>query len=152
MEIVRPRADQRQLTLEQRLPASVPPVAADPERLHQILNNLLDNAVKYAPDASTIAASVSVGLGVVETVISNPAGANPPDPDRMFERFYRGDPSRSSAAGGVGLGLAISRELATAMRGKLWAEVDVSQNLRLHLQLPQSRDALSKAQPQEAVA
>jgi signal transduction histidine kinase len=59
----------------------------------------------------------------------------------MFERFYRGDPSRSAAAGGVGLGLSISRELAAAMKGRLWADFDESGNLRLHLLLPASREA-----------
>jgi signal transduction histidine kinase len=54
----------------------------------------------------------------------------------MFERFYRADPSRSAAAGGVGLGLAISKELASAMRGRLWADFDGEGNLRLHLLLP----------------
>ena len=56
--------------------------------------------------------------------MSNPAGDHRPDPERMFERFYRADPSRSAAAGGVGLGLAISRELVAAMKGTLWAELD----------------------------
>jgi signal transduction histidine kinase len=135
LEIVRPRAEARSLGLTLVVPPDVPPVAADPERLHQILDNLLDNAVKYAPDGSTIAVSARVGPGGVETVVSNPAGAHRPDPERMFDRFYRADPSRS-AAGGVGLGLAISRELATAMGGRLWAVLQSDAVLRLHLQLP----------------
>jgi len=116
-------------------------VAADPERLHQVLDNLLDNAVKYAPDGTAVHAIARLSGGSVETVVSNPAGPHRPDPDRMFDRFYRADPSRSAAAGGVGLGLAISRELAAAMRGRLWADFDESGNLRVHLTLPASRDA-----------
>jgi len=58
------------------------------------------------------------------------------EPERMFDRFYRADPSRSGAAGGVGLGLAISRELTLAMNGKLWADVDGEGVLRVHLSLP----------------
>jgi signal transduction histidine kinase len=54
----------------------------------------------------------------------------------MFDRFYRADAARSAAAGGVGLGLAISRELASAMSGRLWADIDDSGNLRVHLELP----------------
>jgi signal transduction histidine kinase len=138
LEIVRPRANARALTLALDVPPDIPPVAADTERLHQILDNLLDNAVKYAPSGSTVTASARAGGGWVETVVSNPSGAHPPDPDRMFERFYRADPSRSAAAGGVGLGLAISRELATAMKGRLWADQDGRGNLRLHLSLPAS--------------
>jgi signal transduction histidine kinase len=139
LEMVRPRADGRSLTLELTVPADLPPVAADPERLHQILDNLLDNAVKYAPDGSTINTVARLSGGTVETVVSNPAGVHRPDPDRMFDRFYRADPSRSAAAGGVGLGLAISRELAAAMKGRLWADFDEAGKLRVHLELPAAR-------------
>jgi signal transduction histidine kinase len=138
LEIVRPRAAARELALTLDVPPDIPPVAADPERLHQILNNLLDNAVKYAPAGSTITAIARVTDGSVETVVSNPVGAGRPEPDRMFERFYRADPSRSAAASGVGLGLSISRELAAAMGGRLWADFDDAGNLRLHLLLSKS--------------
>jgi signal transduction histidine kinase len=135
LEIVRSRADARQLAITLDVPSNIPPVAADPERLHQILDNLLDNAVKYAPPGATVTAVARLADGSVETVLSNPAGAHRPDAERMFDRFYRADPSRSSTAGGVGLGLAISRELATAMGGRLWADFDGGDNLRLHLVL-----------------
>ena len=136
LEIVRQRADARDLRITLDVPANIPPVAADAERLHQVLDNLLDNAVKYAPAASTVTVAVSVAGSSVETIVSNPAGAHKPDPERIFERFYRADPSRSAAAGGVGLGLAISRELAAAMNGRLWADIDAEGNLRMHLRLP----------------
>jgi signal transduction histidine kinase len=54
----------------------------------------------------------------------------------MFDRFYRADPSRSSAAGGVGLGLSISKELATAHRGRLWAEIGPDGQLHVQLSIP----------------
>jgi signal transduction histidine kinase len=141
LDIIRPRATSRHLELQLGVPDDIPPVSADPERLHQILDNLLDNAVKYAPDGSTVSVVARLSGGAVETLVSNPTGDHRPDPDRMFERFYRGDPSRSAAAGGVGLGLSISRELAAAMKGRLWADFDESGNLRLHLLLPASREA-----------
>ena len=150
LEIVRPRARARELSLNLNVPDDIPPVAADQERLHQILDNLLDNAVKYAPVGSTINAAARLSGGSVETVVSNPAGVHRPDPDRMFDRFYRADLSRSAAAGGVGLGLSISRELAAAMKGRLWADFDDSGNLRVHLMLPAARDI--KAEPNSAEA
>jgi signal transduction histidine kinase len=82
-----------------------------------------------------VTVAVSVAGRSVETIVSNPAGEHNPDPERIFDRFYRADPSRS-AAGGVGLGLAISREMTAAMGGRLWADVDAEGNLRMHLRLP----------------
>ncbi len=152
LEMVRRRAVARSLSLKLNVPDDIPPVAADTERLHQILDNLLDNAVKYAPDGTTVNATARLSGALVETVISNPAGPNRPDPDRMFDRFYRGDASRSAPAGGVGLGLAISRELAAAMKGRLWADFDDSGNLRMHLTLPASREVTAKAEPSAPAA
>jgi signal transduction histidine kinase len=143
MEMVRPRAAARKLTLKTNVPDDIPPVAADPERLHQILDNLLDNAVKYALEGSIVIAAARLSGGAVATVVSNQVGQHRPDPDRMFDRFYRADPSRSSAAGGVGLGLAISRELAAAMKGRLWADFDDTGNIRVHLLLPAAREPVS---------
>jgi signal transduction histidine kinase len=147
LEIVRPRGGTRGLTLELNVPDDIPPVAADPERLHQVIDNLLDNAVKYSAEGTTVSAVVRMSGGSVETVMSNPVGAHRPDPDRMFDRFYRADPSRSAAAGGVGLGLAISRELVAAMKGRLWADFDEAGNLRVHLVLPAARETVKQAEP-----
>ncbi len=136
IELVRKRADERRLALRLVVPSSLPPVQADPDRLHQILDNLLDNAVKYAPDGTTVWISAMDGAGArIRTAVRNRVGVQPPDPDRMFERFYRGDPARS-AAGGVGLGLAISRELAIAQGGDLRAELAVDGSVCLMLDLP----------------
>ena len=72
----------------------------------------------------------------MEVTVANRVGAHPPDPERMFDRFYRADASRSAAAGGVGLGLAISRELVSAMKGRLWSDFDDEGRLRVHVVLP----------------
>ncbi len=146
LEMVRRRAEARRLSLKLNVPDDIPPVAADPERLHQILDNLLDNSVKYAPEGSTVTATARLSGGSVETIVANPSGPHRPDPDRMFDRFYRADPSRSAAAAGVGLGLSISRELATAMKGRLWADFDESGSLRVHLMLPAARDGAVRSE------
>lgn len=136
IEIVRSRAEARGLVLQLATPATLPPVQADPDRLHQILENLLDNAIKYAPEKTSvwISAETKAG-GRVITSVTNQSGARAPDPQRMFDRFYRADPSRSSA-GGVGLGLAISRELAMAQQGRLTAELGADGSLCMRLDLP----------------
>ena len=136
LEIVRPRAAKRRLELDLQVPPDLTPVAADPERLHQILDNLLDNAVKYASEGTAIRISVLTNISGLEVMVANTTGAHKPDPQKMFDRFYRADPSRSAAAGGVGLGLSISRELALAMKGRMWADYDADGALRLHLVLP----------------
>jgi two-component system, OmpR family, sensor kinase len=136
LEIVRPRATSRDLAVSSDLPPDLPPVTADPERLHQVLGNLLDNAVKYAPSATAVHIVARSEGSTVELEISNATGLNRPDPERMFDRFYRADPARSAAAGGVGLGLAISRELIAAMKGRLWADFGSDGDLRLHVALP----------------
>jgi signal transduction histidine kinase len=152
LEMIRPRAGARRLDIKVNMPDDIPPVAADPERLHQILDNLLDNAVKYAAEGTPVVATARLSGGAVETLLTNATGRHRPDPDRMFDRFYRADPSRSSAAGGVGLGLAISRELAAAMKGRLWADFDDTGNLRLHLSLPAAREPEKRAEPEGPAA
>ncbi|MBO0683096.1 MAG: HAMP domain-containing histidine kinase [Candidatus Dormibacteraeota bacterium] len=138
IDIVRQRGAARGLTLRLAVQSWLPPVHADPERLHQILENLLDNAVKYAPEGTEVWLSAEhLAGGRVRTTVRNRVGAHPPNPDRMFDRFYRADPSRASGArSGVGLGLAISRELAVAQKGSLDAELDQHGQISLKLDLP----------------
>jgi len=146
IEILRKRAEARRLTLRLAVPSALPPVQADPDRLHQILDNLLDNAVKYAPEGTTVWASAEdTGDGRITTAVRNRIGVRPPDPQRMFDRFYRGDASRSSAAG-VGLGLAISRELAIAQNGDLRAELSADGSLCLKLDLPRAPQPPAQAE------
>ena len=134
LEVIRPRAAARELEIHLQVPGDLRPVRADVERLHQIVANLLDNAVKYATPGDPVILAVENGVQNVEISVSNGVGPHPPDVERMFDRFYRGDPSRPSA-GGVGLGLSISRELASALGGRLWAELEGSR-LRVRLTLP----------------
>lgn len=135
IEIVRPRAEGRELVLQLATPASLPPVEADADRLHQILENLLDNAIKYAPAKTSVWISAETRPGGrIITSVTNQVGARAPDPQRMFDRFYRADPSRS--AGGVGLGLAICRELAAAQNGRLTAALGADGSLCMTLDLP----------------
>jgi signal transduction histidine kinase len=134
IEIVRPRATERGLEVTLATPEGLPPIQADQERLRQVIANLLDNAAKYADPGEAVEVAVDNGVQNVQVSVANRIDRHPPDPERMFDRFYRGDPSRPST-GGVGLGLSISRELAAAMGGRLWAELEGSR-LRLRLALP----------------
>jgi signal transduction histidine kinase len=106
-------------TFELRAPTNVL-VEADPERLRQVLLNLLDNAVKYAPDGGPIEVEVHEHEGTVAIEVADRGIGIPPDAQsRVFEKFYRVDPDMRLGVGGSGLGLYISRELVREMGGEL---------------------------------
>lgn len=105
---------------------NVPPgtrVEADRDRVVQMLANYVSNAVRYAPSGSTVEIAATRTRGeVVIAVADEGPGLSGEQLRRLFERFYRPDPSRSRALGGAGIGLAITRALAEAMGGRAWAE------------------------------
>ena len=105
---------------------------ADPERLAQVLANLLDNATRHSPDGSTVhvtarrgAAGPRGGAVVVLEVHDSGPGVDPADRERVFDRFARTDTSRARSAGqtgGSGLGLAIVRDVAEIYEGTVSLE------------------------------
>jgi two-component system phosphate regulon sensor histidine kinase PhoR len=121
LAIIAPRAATGQVTVEARLPAGLPAVVADRDRLAQILINLVDNAVKYTPKGGRVWLEGRVREpGVVEVAVCD-SGAGIPKADlpRLTERFYRVDKARSRELGGTGLGLAIVKHLVLAHGGEL---------------------------------
>ncbi len=101
------------------------PVRADAERLGQILDNFLSNAIRYSPRASAVTLSASTDTDEVTIGVTDQGpGLTEEQLERVFERFYRVDPSRSRALGGSGIGLAIARALAEAMGGRVEAVSD----------------------------
>jgi heavy metal sensor kinase len=132
---LQPIAGQRGVTI--RLTGSRGPVEADPDRLQQVMRNLLDNAIRYSPPGGTITIEVTNHHGQVDlTVRDEGPGIDPPDLEHVFERFYRGDPSRPPAGEGSGLGLAICREIAEAHGGGMSATSAVGQGSTFRLRLP----------------
>lgn len=111
----------RAIALDAPLPLAPALAFADPVRLAQILSNYLSNALRYAPDGSTIHLALSsVDAGVAISVRDEGRGLTKEEAAHVFERFYRADASRSRAAGGSGIGLAIVSALADAMDGEVW--------------------------------
>lgn len=109
----------------------------DEEAFLQILDNLLDNAVRYTPDGGKI--EVNWGRGkdfVIIEVRDNGVGIPESDLPRIFERFYRVDKARSKQLGGTGLGLSIVKHLAQAMNGTITATSQVGKGTSFTLQLP----------------
>jgi two-component system phosphate regulon sensor histidine kinase PhoR len=117
---VRPAAVSKNLAFSVRLPADLPPLRVDRDRLAQVLINLLDNAVKFTPEHGRVDLSAAASDGWVTIEISDTGiGIPPEDLPRIFERFYRVDRSRDRREGGTGLGLAIAKHLTLGMGGTI---------------------------------
>jgi PAS domain S-box-containing protein len=123
-------------------------VMADEERVLQVLNELVNNAIKFSPADTTIRLSArALTEGLVASVLPPPGevlftvedqgrGIPTEKLDRIFERFQQGDASDSRALGGTGLGLALCRSIIEQHGGRLWAESTVGSGSRFHFTLP----------------
>jgi len=110
------------LALDTGVEPGLPPVLLDAHRIEQVLLNLLANALRHTPEGGRIALCVErAGEGEIELRVADSGPGIPVgDLERVFDRFYRGDPSREG--GGAGLGLSIARALVEAHDGRIWAE------------------------------
>jgi signal transduction histidine kinase len=126
-----------QLALELRHPQVVPAVAADADKLRQVLVNLVENAVKYSDDGSIELALDDPGDGTVRFSIRDQGlGIAPEDQTRIFEKFHRLDPEMRRGVGGTGLGLYICRELVEQMHGRIWVESEPGAGSTFTFELP----------------
>ena len=115
----------------------VPDVAADPDKLRQILTNLIDNAIKYSPDGGNVEIEIGRSGGRVRFRVTDEGlGVPPAEQDRIFEKFFRLDPNLTRGVGGTGLGLYISRELVTRMNGRIWLDSDGRAGSSFFVELP----------------
>ncbi len=111
------------LTLRVEIPSELPPVMADPDRVEQILINLMTNAVQYTPSGGKISVFARLLDPFIEVgVVDSGIGIAPEHLPHIFERFYRVDKSRARQSGGAGIGLTIARHLVYAQGGEIWAE------------------------------
>jgi two-component system phosphate regulon sensor histidine kinase PhoR len=118
---LRPLAEQRGIRLE--APPAGLKVPGDPSRLHRVLLNLLDNAVRYSPDGGLVKVGLQRSPGWCRlSVLDQGPGLSEEDRQHLFERFYRGDPARvRSGRGGSGLGLAIVQQIVVTHGGRVQA-------------------------------
>jgi two-component system phosphate regulon sensor histidine kinase PhoR len=129
-------AAKRGVTVEVVAPAELA-VAADPKALDQILVNLIDNAVKYTrPEGHVWALARPDGGAVRIEIRDDGPGIADKHRERVFERFYRADPSRSREAGGTGLGLSIVKHLVESMDGEVGVEPNAPSGSIFWLRLP----------------
>jgi two-component system, OmpR family, phosphate regulon sensor histidine kinase PhoR len=129
------QAQRAGLSLSQECPPDLPPVNVDFQRLDQVLMNLIHNAIKFTPPGGKILVSAfTQDDKVVFCVKDTGVGISSEALQRIFERFYKTDRSRSG--GGTGLGLSISKHLVEAHQGKIWAESKVDEGSAFYFSIP----------------
>lgn len=130
-------AQQQAVTLQAELPPDLPLVAADPERVRQVWNNLLRNALTHTPAGGRIKVTVTAQAAGVQFAVQDTGPGIPPEHlPHVFERFYRADPSRARATGGAGLGLAIVKALVTMQGGLITVHSPQGQGATFRFTLP----------------
>ncbi|HET7701738.1 MAG TPA: response regulator [Candidatus Limnocylindria bacterium] len=124
-------------TFEVRLEAERAIVRADPDRMDQVLENLIANAVKYSPSGGAITVALMIVRSDAHIAITDQGiGISSDELDRIFNLFYRSPDPRAGHIGGLGLGLYISREIVTRHSGRLWAESGGEVGSTFHVSLP----------------
>jgi signal transduction histidine kinase len=123
--------------LREQIEPGLPPIVVEPDRIRQILVNLLTNAHEYSPEGASIGVSARADGAEVEITVSDNGPGIPADQlEHIFERFTRGDAGLTQRVGGTGLGLAISKSLAELHGGRISAESTVGQGSTFRLRLP----------------
>lgn len=129
---------ERGIELDRRLTPA--PTYGDPARLAQVVDNLLTNALRYTKPGGRVTVAVGGGERTSQLEVSDTGvGIDEQDLPRVFERFWRGEPSRSRGSGGSGIGLAIVRQLVRAHGGEVTAESDVGRGTSFRVVLPAGR-------------
>ena len=142
VEAFRTRAEAKGVDLSLQVSPGLPLVILDRTRIAQVVGNLLENAVHHTPQGGVVkvsAAATGEGSASV-TVEDSGEGIAPEEIPLVFERFYRVDPSRSRATGGVGLGLTIAKQLVEAHGGAIHAESTQGRGSRFIFELPLAKD------------
>jgi two-component system, OmpR family, sensor histidine kinase SaeS len=127
----------RQVRLESRLDEALPDVRCAPEQIHRVLVNLITNALRHTPSDGSVVVSARRRAAELEVAVEDTGvGLAAEAQQRVFERFWRFDPSRARASGGAGLGLAIARGFVELQGGRIWAENRPQGGARFAFTLP----------------
>ncbi|WP_347548229.1 cell wall metabolism sensor histidine kinase WalK [Pseudalkalibacillus hwajinpoensis] len=112
----------------------------DKDKMTQVLDNIISNAIKYSPDGGTITARCwTIGKKIRISISDEGVGIPKNNLSKIFDRFYRVDKARSRQLGGTGLGLAIAKEMIHAHHGDIWAESKWGQGTTIYFTLPYKR-------------
>ena len=126
---------------ERELPEEQYFVEIDPDKLTQVIDNIISNALKYSPEGGKIRFAMTIEDGfILIRIVDQGMGIPKENVDKIFDRFYRVDRARSRAMGGTGLGLAISKEMINAHGGHIWAESQYGKGTTIFFTLPFEED------------
>jgi signal transduction histidine kinase/type II secretory pathway pseudopilin PulG len=132
-----PAAAEKEISLKAELPSNLPEIDADPERIGQVLRNLLNNAIKHTPTGGRVDVAACTRGSVIEVSVKDSGpGISPDHLPHIFDRFYRADQSRARSTGGTGLGLAIVKELVEMHGGQVRAESTPGHGAAFYFTLP----------------
>ena len=124
----RPKAAMRGMTISVGIEGEIPPVYADDARVTQVLTNLLDNAIKFAPPGSSISIGASCRMDdpgfVALSVHDEGTSLTPEIAERVFQRLFQGTQEASESRQGLGLGLFISQQIVSLHGGRIWVDID----------------------------
>jgi two-component system, OmpR family, sensor histidine kinase BaeS len=138
------QTQRKNISLELDIASPLSTIEVDPGRMTQVLTNILDNALRHTPEGGLILLSANEGNGQIELAIQDSGpGLNAEDLDRIFERFYRKDPSRQREDGGSGLGLAIAKSIVQAHGGQVSAQSETGKGLKVIITLPKTSRRLA---------
>jgi two-component system OmpR family sensor kinase/two-component system sensor histidine kinase BaeS len=136
-------AEVQEVSLTAQLPDDLAPAQADPDRVAQVLRNLLVNALRHTPSGGSVTVSASSMAETLEIAITDTGeGIAPQDLPHVFERFWRADSARSRGgaeerlAGGTGLGLSVAQSLVEAQGGRIWVESTPGEGTVFRFTLP----------------
>jgi signal transduction histidine kinase len=134
---ITPLVEAKEITLENELDGTVPPLRIDPERTLQVLRNLLGNAVKFTPKGGRVRIAAQPSNGKVAISVKDSGPGIPAESlTSIFEKFNQGTRHTPYMSQGTGLGLAIAKNIITAHGGKIWAESEPGQGSTFIFVLP----------------
>jgi signal transduction histidine kinase len=137
--VVLPHAAAKGVGVHSRAVEGLPLMGVDRDRMMQVVHNLLDNAIRHTPAGGVITVDLGIVAGQMRLSVSDTGPGIPPeDVERIFDRFYRLDASRSRARGGAGLGLAIVKSLVEAHGGRVWVASQAGRGATFTVALPTS--------------
>ena len=118
-------------------------VEIDTDKMTQVIDNIMNNAIKYSPDGGTITVSVrTTDVQLILSISDEGLGIPKQDLPKIFDRFYRVDKARSRAQGGTGLGLAIAKEIIKQHHGFIWAKSEYGKGSTFTIVFPYDNDAV----------